>query len=104
MSVSETIEKIEVEKRIPNKTGIIKSKNRIKWSEYKFPVTTNKERVITIPKVKTALSDGLNSSPFVPLYSIATGGPPIAAIIPKTPESVPAVNEFIGFLFTFHPK
>ena len=104
MSVSETIEKIEVEKRITNKTGIIKSKNRIKWSEYKFPVTTNKERVITIPKVKTALSDGLNSSPFVPLYSIATGGPPIAAIIPKMPESVPAVNEFVGFLFTFHPK
>ena len=30
MSVSETIEKIEVEKRIPNKTGIIKSKNKIK--------------------------------------------------------------------------
>lgn len=104
MNVSETIENIEVEKRIPNKTGSINRRNSIKWSEYKFPVTNNNERVITIPKVKTALSDGLNSSPLVPLYNIATGGPPMAAIIPKMPESVPAVNEFMGFLFTFHPK
>ena len=35
---------------------------------------------------------------------MATGGPPIAAIIPKIPERVPAIREFFGFLFTFHPK
>ena len=71
---------------------------------FKFPVKNSNERVITIPKVNTTFSEGRNSSPLVPLYKIATGGPPIAAIIPKIPERAPAVKEFVGFLFTFHPK
>ena len=60
--------------------------------------------MISIPKVNTAFRDGLNSLPLVPLYKIATGGPPIAAIIPNIPEKVPASNELIEFLFTFQPK
>lgn len=71
---------------------------------FKFPLKNNNERVMTIPKVNTAFKEGRNSSPLVPRYKIATGGPPIAAIIPKIPESVPAIKEFFGFLFTFHPK
>ena len=60
--------------------------------------------MISIPKVNTAFRDGLNSLPLVPLYKIATGGPPIAAIIPNIPEKVPASNELTEFLFTFQPK
>ena len=60
--------------------------------------------MISIPKVNTAFRDGLNSLPLVPLYKIATGGPPIAAIIPNIPEKVPASNELIEFLFTFQQK
>ena len=61
-------------------------------------------RVITIPIVKTLLSEGLNSSGSEFLYNNATGGPPIAAIIPKTPDKVPAINELILVLLIVHPK
>ena len=60
--------------------------------------------VITIPIVKTLLSDGLNSSGSEFLNNNATGGPPIAAIIPKMPDNVPAINELSLDLFIVQPK
>ena len=98
------MENSRLENCTPSKTGKTRYINKTKWSCTKFPVNANRERVISIPKVKTAFREGLNSLPLVPLYKIATGGPPIAAIIPNIPEKVPARSEFIEFLFTFQPK
>ena len=60
--------------------------------------------MISIPIIKTLFNDGLNSSGSASRYRRAIGGPPIAAIIPKIPENVPAMKEFVLFLLITHPK
>ena len=68
------------------------------------PSINKRVSVISIPNVKTAFKDGLNSFPFVSLYNIAMGGPPTPAIIAKMPENIPALNEFLEFLSSVQPK
>ena len=104
MNLSETLEKRVLETLSPIKTNgrkIIKSK---KWSLSKLPLNNKSKRVITIPILKTLFRDGRNSWDLVFLYSNATGGPPIAATIPNTPEKVPARKELKIFLFITQPK
>ena len=60
--------------------------------------------MISIPIIKTLFNDGLNSSGSASRYRRAIGGPPIAAIIPKIPENVPAMKELVLFLLITHPK
>ena len=60
--------------------------------------------MISIPIIKTLFNDGLNSSGSASRYRRAIGGPPIAAIIPKIPENVPATKELVLFLLITHPK
>ena len=60
--------------------------------------------MISIPIIKTLFNDGLNSSGSESRYRRAIGGPPIAAIIPKIPENVPAMKELVLFLLITHPK
>jgi len=104
MNWSETLENSELETLIPINTNGINIVNNKKWSHSKLPLSNKSESVITIPILKTLLREGRNSWDLVFLYSSATGGPPIAATIPNTPEKVPARKELKIFLFITQPK
>ena len=104
ITLSETLVNNLEERLIPSSEGIIIYTNIYKWSWYIRPSINKRVSVISIPNVKTALRDGLNSFPFVSLYRIATGGPPTPAIIAKIPENIPALNELLEFLSRVHPK
>ena len=87
------MEKRELENLIPANTNGMNRRKSIIWSNNKLPLKIKSDSVIKIPILNTLFSDGLNSCDLVFLYSKATGGPPIAAIIPKIPEKVPAIKE-----------
>ena len=98
------MKKRELENLIPANTNGMNRRKSIIWSNNKLPLKIKSDSVIKIPILNTLFSDGLNSCDLVFLYSKATGGPPIAAIIPKIPEKVPAKKEFTLFLFMTQPK